>query len=323
MYLQLWCEALGVDATELFGHPDTPVLAPDGRATFAVTSHKFVPAYLGCDGVKAIQAVGTPAGGQWIDCHRAELEHPDGDASVYVWPFGVAVVHLVERLEFASLGELAVWRRDSYLRARAWADRALSEAIGMPAATAYVLSAYWLDRPKWVGPQLDTALRLLSMPAVLLDREDEIVSEEALLCGAEQVERGLLRDGGVDRGDLVAFGSRGVSVGYASWSGVAYHPVAPRRALSVDELVSCELLMQAIWCFTGEIQRQVEAGQDPVVPADYGWRFLRAAQSRLTRPRAVESGQHAGMREAVLATSRLTQQLESAIDALRESERGA
>jgi hypothetical protein len=323
MYLSLWCEAFHVDATELFGHPDTPVVAADGRATFAVTSHKFVPAYLGRDGARAVRDLGEPARGQWADCHRVELERPDGSAAVYVWPFGVAVIHLVEELEFASLGQLAVWRRASYPLARAWGDQVLLDTTGLPAATCYVLSTYWLTRPKWVGQQLDTAMRLLSMPSVLLDREDEAVDDESLLCGAEQVERALLREGDIDRADLIGFGSRGVSVGYASWSGVAYHPIAPRRALSVDEMVACELLTQAIWCYTHEIQRQVEAGLDPIVPADYGWRFLRAVRSRLTAPRAVEVGQHAGMREAVLKTSGLPRQMESAIDALRESERGA
>lgn len=323
MYLRLWCDAFKVDAAELFGHPGTPVVAADGRATFAVTSHKFIPAYLGCDGVKAIRALGQPAAGQWVDCHRAPLEHPAGQATAYGWPFGVAVVHLVEELEFASLGQLAVWRRNSYPQARDWADGALRELTDRPAATVYVLSAFWLTRAKWQGDQLDTAMRLLSMPSVLLDREEEAVDEESLLCGAEQVERALLQRGEVDRADLVAFGSSGVSVGYASWSGVAYHPIAPKRSLSVDEMVSCELLTQAMWCYTHEIQRQVETGQDPIVPVDYGFKFLRGAESRLNRARAIESGQHAGMREAVLSTSGLTQQLESAKNALRESGRGA
>jgi hypothetical protein len=83
--------------------------------------------------------------------------------------------------------------------------------------------------------------------------------------------------------------------------------------------VACELLVQAIWCYTHEILRQVEAGQDPVVPVEYGWRFLRGVRSRLTAPRALETGQHNSMRDAVLLTSGLSRQLEAAMDALRES----
>jgi hypothetical protein len=182
-----------------------------------------------------------------------------------------------------------------------------------------VLSAYWLTRPKWAGEQLDAAVRLLSMPAMLLEREDKTADDAALAYGAEVAERHLLRDRKIERADLVGFGTRGVSIGYASWSGVAYAPVAARRALAVDEIVACELLVQAIWCYTHEILRQVETGADPVVPATYGWRFLRGVRSRLTAPRALETGQHNSMRDAVLLTSRLTGQLEAAIDALRDS----
>jgi hypothetical protein len=242
---------------------------------------------------------------------------------LYVWPFGVAVVHLREELELPSLGRLAVWRRTSYPLARAWSDRQFRALTGDQAVTTpYVFSAYWLRRPKWAAERLDTAMRLLAMPSVLLDREDETEEVESLLCGAELVERNLLRDGAVERADLCSFGARGVSIGYASWSGVAYHAVAPRRALAVDELVACQLLVQAIWCYTYEILRQVEAGKDPVVPDAFGWRFLRAVRSRLTAPRALETGQHNSMRDALLLTSGLSRRLEAAMDALRESGSG-
>ena len=324
LYLRLWCATFGLDAAELFGHLDAPVLSADGRATFAVVSHKFIPAYLGCDAARTIRAAAVPAVGQWRDCHRASVHHPAGDADVYVWPFGVAVVHLREDLELSSLARLAVWRRCSYPKSRRWADQQLEDLTGTPVHTPYALSAYWLTRPKWAGEQLDIAMRLLSMPSVLLDRDhDDGADEDTLLAGAELVERMLLNDDNVDRPDLVGFGARGVSIGYASWSGVAYHPVAPSRALPENELVACELLVQAIWCYTHEILRQVEAGDDPVVPAEYGRRFLRAVRSILTAPRAMESGQHSSMREAVLSSSRLTRQLDSAMDALLDSRNGA
>lgn len=323
LYLRLWRATFNIDAAELFGHLDAPVLSADGRATFAVVSHKFIPAYLGCDAARTVRAAAVPAAGQWRECHQAALHHPDADADVYVWPFGVAVVHLREELELSSLARLAVWRRCSYPKSRRWADEQLEALTGAPAHTPYALSAYWLTRPKWAGDQLDVAMRLLSMPSVLLDRDDDgVADEDALLAGAELVERTLLADHNVDRPDLVGFGARGVSIGYASWSGVAYHPVAPSRALPEHELVACELLVQAIWCYTHEILRQVEAGDDPVVPADYGRRFLRAVRSRLTAPRAMESGQHNSMRDAVLSSSGLTRQLDSAMDALRDLRNG-
>jgi hypothetical protein len=180
-----------------------------------------------------------------------------------------------------------------------------------------------LTRPKWAGDQLDIAMRLLCMPSVLLDRDGQgSAAEDRLLASADVIERTLLDDHNVDRPDLVGFGARGVSIGYASWSGVAYHPVAPTRALPENDLVACELLVQAIWCYTHEILRQVEAGDDPVVPAECSRRFLRGIRSRLTAPRAMESGQHNSMRDAVLSSSRLTRQLDSAMDALLDSRNG-
>ena len=323
LYLRLWCATFDLDAAELFGHLDAPVLSDDGRATFAVVSHKFIPAYLGCDAARTVRAVAVPAVGQWADCHRASVHHPSGDADVYMWPFGVAVVHLREELELSSLARLAVWRRCSYPKSRRWAGQQLENLTGARVHTPYALSAYWLTRSKWAGDQLDIAMRLLCMPSVLLDRDhDEGADEDTLLGGAELVERTLLADHNVGRPDLVGFGARGVSIGYASWSGVAYHPVAPSRALPGNDLVACELLVQAIWCYTHEILRQVEAGDDPVVPTEYSRRFLRAIRSRLTAPRAMESGQHSSMRDAVLSSSRLTRQLDSAMDALRDARNG-
>jgi hypothetical protein len=330
-YLQVWCAVFDMDAAELFGHLDAPVLADAGRATFAATSHKFIPAFVGPDAARAL-ACGASAEPErdsrpWQPCHRAALAHPAGTADLHVWPFGVAVVHLREDLQFPTLAQLAVWRRCSYPASRAWADAHLESLCGVSAASRYTLSAYWLTRPKWSGEQLDVAMRLLSMPSVLLDRDDTMSRPAAateLLSSAELVERTLLSDHTIrpDRPDLVAFGTRGVSVGYASWSGVAYHPVAPRRALTIDDLASCELLVQAVWCYTGEILRQVEDGVDPIVPTAYGRRFLRAVRSRLTAPRPLKSGQHASMRDAVLVTSGVTRQLDSAMEALRDTDGG-
>ncbi|WP_254711856.1 hypothetical protein [Streptomyces sp. TRM64462] len=112
---------------------------------------------------------------------------------------------------------------------------------------------------------------------------------------------------------------RGVSTAYAGWSGVAYASHSRERSLTIDELVTCELTVQALWCFTRQIQQMIEDGQDPSMPEQYGWRFLRAAYSRLTTARAQETAQHVLMREAIMNTSGLAERLRAAQDALRES----
>lgn len=175
-------------------------------------------------------------------------------------------------------------------------------------------SLYWLRSIPWVDRELHTALRLLSTPSVLVDR------------GApggptgldESIEKTLLTSG-FDHPDVVPFGVRGVSTGYAGWSGVAYAAQAPERALTIDELVSCEVTVQTLWCYSRHIQKLIEDGRDPAVPDRYGWRFLRAAYSRLTAARPQETAQHCLMREAIVKTSGLAERLREAQHALRET----
>lgn len=320
MYQALWCVAFRADPVELFGDLDAPVMR-DGTSTYAVTSHKFVPVYLGDQASRLADCLGAvEADGQWMPCRSVEVQHPGGPAALYLFPFGVGLFHVAEHLELDSVAKLATWRRSSYADTRAWVDDLLATwTHGRAAPAPYVLSAYWLHRPAWTGAALDTALRLLSMPSFLLDRDEQGANQSEQIAAAELVERALLRDGGCDRADLIEYGMRGVSIGYASWSGVAYYPLSPRRALTQDELVSCELAVQAMWCYSHTILQQVEAGQDPVVPDEYGWRFLRATLSRLTAPRPQETGQHCSMRDAILVSSGLPRQMTAAMDALREN----
>ncbi|WP_435822010.1 hypothetical protein [Actinacidiphila alni] len=100
---------------------------------------------------------------------------------------------------------------------------------------------------------------------------------------------------------------------------MAYAAHASEHSLTIDELVTCELTVQALWCFSRQIQTLVEDGQDPSTPDDFGWRFLRAGYSRLTTARAQETAQHCLMREAIMKTSGLAERLRAAQDALRDS----
>ncbi|WP_243761668.1 hypothetical protein [Streptomyces sp. YIM 98790] len=185
---------------------------------------------------------------------------------------------------------------------------------GRQPAAEYVLSLYWLHAGPWTEPELHTALRLLSTPSVLVDRT--VPEDVQALEGP--VEQALFTSG-FDHPDVVSFGVRGVSAGYAGWSGVAYHALSPERALGVEEIVACELTVQSLWCYSRQIQQLIENGEDPSMPQQYGWRFLRAAYSRLTTARPRETAQHCLMREAVVKTSGLAGRLRAAQEALRES----
>lgn len=283
----------------------------------SVDSHKFLPVFIGTEQAHALLAEldATPAE-SWLESAQMRLEHPNArSCTLHIAACGVALFHIVQEQRPASLTDLAVWRYRSYATDLPWAAGSLAELLGTAGPQPeYVLSLYWLHTSPWTGQDLHTALRLLATPSVLVDRA--VPGEPAGL--GKSVESSLLSSG-FDHPDVVPFGVRGVSAGYAGWSGVSYAVVAPERSLTIDQLVSCELTVQTLWCYSRQIQRMVEDGQDPAMPDRYGWRFLRAAYSRLTTARPQETAQHCLMREAVVKTSGLAERLRDAQDALREN----
>lgn len=272
-----------------------------------VRSHKFLPAYVGPDAVRRLTAAlnAHEAESQWLDCHVVLVERPDrAPCELWLWPFGVAVYHLVEDRTWPDLTTLAQWRYDTYPQDMQWASEHLSAAGAVQATVDYVLSAYWVHTSNWSGDQLDTALRVLSMPRILTGG------------AGGDIEAHLLSDGWTHP-EIQPFGVDGVSVGYASWAGVVYHPLCSERAIREERLVACELAVQAVWEYAAWIAKQVEEGKDPEVPDSFGWRWLRGIQSRLRTPRPQETAAHRYMREAIVRTSTLDQMLASCIDTLR------
>ena len=178
----------------------------------------------------------------------------------------------------------------------------------------YVLSAFWVEEPAWDGDDLSTAMRLMCVPSVLLDRN--LADDEILTAKAEVAEKAHLRNG-FTHPEIAEFGVSGVSIGCASWSGIVYLPLSPARALQAEEFVTFEVVVQALWCYSAYI---LAAGDVDDIPHRYGWRFLRACGGRLAAAGPVETGQVRMMRDAVLSTSRLIDQLGQARDILRDSD---
>lgn len=319
-YERLYCLAYQMTAAELFGETEVRPSADPARL-LGVRSHKFIPAFVGTSAADTlIERFGlTPQDDQWFSCSSGGVESLDGDCTLYVWPFGVAIFHLAERREFSNLAALSVWRKASYQDSMTWADDLLRTEGGLPdAQTSYVLSAYWVERPIWGGLELESALRIMCIPRVLRQRDEFNGTSE--LEHAELVESSLLRNG-FAHPEIQEFGMKGIAHGYASWSGVVYLPVAEARCLSEGELVRCELAVQSAWAYCEHIRSQVEDGRDPTVPEVYGWRFVRALRSRLMTERPQETTQHRSMREALISTSGLTRHLEHTVEILRESGR--
>ncbi|GAA0914146.1 hypothetical protein GCM10009560_07260 [Nonomuraea longicatena] len=317
LYIELYCTVYSATSQELFGDITLTVRQPDRLS--GVRSHKFIPAFIEARQVVNLiaQEAMTPAGSKFgLECFRVNTSNPHGDCVLYVWPFGVAMFHLIEELELPNLAHLAIWRRQTYARDLSWASDYLSASLSASVDASYVLSTYWVHTPSWSAHEIDTALRIMCLPRILHERDSEMSSTS--LAHAELVERSLLADG-FEPGEMTSFSFKGVSLGYASWSGVVYYPIAPRRALAEDEIVNVELATQAMWTYCEFINEQVERGNDPEVPAQYGWRFLRGVRSRLINARPQETEYHKSMRMAILNTSGTLDRLSEAINIIRET----
>jgi hypothetical protein len=314
-YAPAFAAALGVPASELFGEADAAT-SPARETGFVVTSHQIVPVFVGAD--RAARLSSEPAfrtaDWEWTRLASRQLDHPTGSCTAYVLAWGTVVFHISHQLGLADVAELALWRKNAHDRTFDQATTLLRDLLGDPEAAGpdYVLSAFWVDQPIWSGPELDTAMRLMCVPSVLLDRR--LDDDEQLLAKAEVAEKAHLRNG-FTHPDIVEFGVSGVSIGCASWSGVVYLPLSPARALQPEEFVSFEVVAQGLWCYSAHILATHDVDH---LPDRYGWRFLRTARARLTSAGAVETGQVRMMRDAVLSTSRLTNQLTQAQAILRD-----
>lgn len=320
-YKRLLCEYYKRSPHEVFGNLEAAGL-DDGSAVLRFRSHKFIPLFVGADGAEQLVSTHSmqSVADQWTACHSMEVDATPGRCRLYVWPFGVAMFHLVEEQTIGAVAELALWRRESYPQNRQWAEATLGQLLNLPnAAAPYVLSMYWVTAAGWDSSTRRTALQLMCIPRSLLKRDDVQSSPGDARAHALLVERELLREG-FDHPALVDFGMKGIACGFASWSGVVYHPIAHDRALHERDLVACELAVQAMWAYCDHIRAEVEQGADPDIPSTYGWRFLRGMRSRITTERPTETSQHRAMREAIVETSGLEKHLALAQETLRECE---
>ncbi|WP_327038806.1 hypothetical protein [Micromonospora maris] len=319
IYRQLYCLAYDAKPHDLFGELTG---SAEDRPHFTARSHKFVTAFVGAEGAARLhESAGcTPAVEQWHNCYSAPVEHPEGGCTLYVWPCGSVVFHLVEPVQLSTIAALAAWRVASYGDNIKWAIDYLAPVAPVEDESAvYVLGAHWVVEPAWPAELLGTALRIMSTPKVLLHRDRPMDDEH--LAHAELVEQSLLAES-YDHTGIESFGVPGISAGYASWSGVVYHPISAERSLTESEIISCELAIQSMWAYSDAIARQIEQGRDPQVPPEHGWRYLRGVRSRLTVSRLRETGQHQAMRRAILRTCDLMPALDQAIETLRDTDRG-
>ncbi len=281
-----------------------------------IRNHKLIPAFIGANLAERViddlAMRGTSI--HSIRCYHCSLSHPRNDVSadLWIWPFGVALFHLVEEVEFSNLAHLAIWHRRVYDEQMSWVNETIKYLLKSDASAQYAMPINWVTRSAWTKSRIGTALRILSAPRILLQRTAHTESSD--LAHAELVERALFQDG-LGQFDSSEFGIEGISAGVASWSGVVYLAIAPHRALSESEILTYERTVQAAWSYCDWIRSQVETGNAPNVRPEHGARLLRALRSIVTNPRPEESSQIYPLRIAILKTSGITEHLNQATDA--------
>lgn len=314
-YIALYCTVLDTSRHDLFGH-----LGSQGD-TFAVTAHRFIPAFVGPDKVNAaadhLDTTDADLGPLAQLAWKAEgIDHPRGTCTLYGLPWGVLVYHLQAATTPGCIAELALARQEAHRSEPGWCANHLRHLIPTSAWPGYALSAYWVTEHRWRDQELDTAMRLLCSPRTLLGdgRGDESLER------ARVVEQTLLRSG-FDDPDMINFGVPGASVAYASWAGVSYYALSAERALSPQRFVELEVAAQGLWTYCHRLGQQIEAGEDPAPPPGYGWRWLRGRERAMKMPRETETGQQKLAREAVVVSSGLDAQLRFTLDMLRDAQR--
>lgn len=306
LYVRLYEMGYDVTGAELFGALQ-PSLSADGR--FAVRAHQFVPVFVGPH-IKRLNSSfdAEPCDVGWSSARRADLDIGGVQGELYLFEWGVAVLHVVTEARYSTITDLAHWRRDTHRTTPSTLATHLSGLLEAEVDAPYVLTALWLAESIWAGRDLDTAMRILCSPRALFGSDS---------ANAHSMEKRLFKQGFAPT-DQVPFGVDGLSHGWASWPGVAYHPMS-RSALSDEDLVTTELLAQGLWSYCHGLAELDKAGGEIAVIDGFGSRWLRGRRMAMMRAGPAEPQQLRALRAAIVHTSELDQQLDDTVDLLREA----
>lgn len=284
--------------------------APEANTHLDVTAHKFIPLRTPLEMTLTVSQSSVDL--EDFGATHYVLPGSKIDSDLYVFPFGVAVLHQRELQRFPNIAHLAYWRQESHGSALAVAKEIVARHVtdASDLVPSHVLSVFEVLACPWSQPEdVQTGMRLLSVPSTLIDRRSERTF--ATVSKAEEAEQDVMRNG-FDHPEIVDFGVRGISTAFASWSGVSYLAHSSSRALPFVDVVSWEVLVQALWCYCSGIVNDVHRDIAPTVHPDYGQRFLRRTTKRLSLAGAQEHLQARLMKDAILTTSRLPLLLDQA-----------
>jgi transcriptional regulator with XRE-family HTH domain len=278
-----------------------PEQLDDLAADIVVTCHLFFPLYV--DGEHIIDQPRHPVEFDVVPGERIGATRRG--KSLYAFPFRVLLLHEEHSLQVTNLSELAAWRKQQIGR-RLTATIEHAQKRGISAASAdcdpYCFSLFVIEKHPWTDQvHQKHSAQLMAMPSILLDVSPEDFDEHSSR---------LISDG-IPTTGLVDFSVPESHYAYAGWAAVAVTNMSGRQSI-VDSLIELELQVQALWCYSSNVEYLGACTSD-----EFGDAFLRRAKRRLQQPRSTEHTSVRHMREAVVWSSRIGETISGALAALR------
>lgn len=286
-----------------------------GSHTHQLTSHLFVPVFLGKDAFPKLSLPETR--NDWIEYKVRQTE----TGRLCLSGGGFGVWHLTQKHVVHDVSTIATWRKQTY-------NEILNRKHSIASRTKEILKSIGADRS--AEPEIGKfgyVFSVVQLEGTSLRRKEskwnllKILANLSLLEGGltetaeiEQREMDLL-SGEIEVRDLDEFGQAGIDLGFAGWDGVSYFHSEDHGPSISEKLVEFEITVQALW-WACKCLRDIRLADDPNDTARMSDLAggIRRNYSQIRTILARESPSQRSMVEAVLNTSRIKQMVEGALD---------
>jgi DNA-binding winged helix-turn-helix (wHTH) protein len=285
------------------------------NATHQVTSHLYVPVFLGDDTYRKLNLPETR--NDWIEykVHQTET------GILCISSGGFGVWHLTQKHTVRDVSQIARWRRRTY-------DEILKRKHSITSRTNEFLKSVGVNRSeaRQIG-KFGYVFSVIELEGTSLGRKEarrnllKALASLSLFEGAqtqttetESREMSILA-GELELHDLEEFGQAGIDLGFAGWGGVSYfHSDHDGPSIS-EKLVEFEIGVQSLW-WACKCVFAMRFARDPNFTASVRdlTTTIRRNYARLRIILPTESPSQRSMVEAVLNTSRIRQLVEAALD---------
>lgn len=293
------------------------------KLNYRIRSHIFVPVYLGPDLVREIKSHLRVS--KWI----SYKEFPIEDGRLCVLPNGIGVWDLVSTDSFATLSDMATWRKIRYeeiFSGKYKITRILKQLIGKGAWSqfsifasvfgklGYAYSVAIVESPQYKElVQARNALQILSCPKPLERTRNDEDTDKGLI----NLENRFL-ESGLDSDDMVQFGLAGADIGFASWEGLAYYSRLTNSLTAEDDIIEYQIAVHSLWWMSKCLADIWRA--HPVKAMEQLINYLPEIKRQYLNLRSIdpkESISQRTMTEAVLKMNRLHEIIQETLELYR------